>query len=339
MDLSQEQRIRIVTLYRDANYSRKKISRDTGISLTTVRRIIKRFLETGQITTNRTGRCGSKRKSSATHDRLIVRTSMRNPRLTAPDIKRQISSPLSVHVIRRRLIEGGRHCMKPISKPMLTVEMKRKRLTWARQHANWTINMWRRVIFSDESSFEVHLARPRLVRKGSEPLSPLHMVQHVKHPPKVMIWGCISTFGFGRIHVCEGNMNSQQYLHVLRTRLRIQANEWFGEQEYFFQQDNAPCHTAKVVNQYMASEGIQLLPWPSNSPDMNPIETVWGVLKEKLRLHSLTSKSDLIGKLLDMCARDTEVHALIGETCAKVIDSMPKRIEALIQSKGGHTCF
>ena len=138
------------------------------------------------------------------------------------------------------------------------------------------------VIFSDETTIEVQLAQPRLVRRGAEPLSSLHMTQRVKHPQKVMIWGCMSSKGFGRIHVVDGYMRSDQYIDVLRRRLRPQADEWFSE-NFTFQQDNAPCHTSRAVKQYMEAAGLVLLPWPSNSPDMNPIETIWAIIKQKLK--------------------------------------------------------
>ena len=120
MDKSQKQRDRIITLFRDAQLSRKEIYRTTNIPLSTVRRIVKRFIETGQSSTIRTGRCGRRKSSSQQHDRMILRTSIINPCLTAVDLKCHLNSPLSVHTIRKRLNEGERIATKPIKKLLLT---------------------------------------------------------------------------------------------------------------------------------------------------------------------------------------------------------------------------
>lgn len=194
------------------------------------------------------------------------------------------------------------------------------------------------MIFSDESTFEVQLAQPRLVRRGAEPVSSLHMAQSHKWPQKVMIWGCMSHHGFGRIHVVTGMMNSQQYIDVLRSRLIPQAAEWYPD-NWVFQQDNAPCHTSKAVKRVMTDEGLVVLPWPSNSPDMNPIETLWAVLKNKLRQKTIASRQALINEILNIGVRDNEVSRQLTETARKLVAGMPDRIRALIEAKGGHTTF
>lgn len=193
------------------------------------------------------------------------------------------------------------------------------------------------MIFSDECSFEVQMARQAYVRKGAEPLSSAHMAQTVKHPPKVMIWGCMSWKGFGSIHVVDGMMNSTQYINVMKTRLIPQAAEWFGNAPFIFQQDSAPCHTSKVSKSFMANNGIQLLQWPGNSPDMNPIETLWAILKQRLQQETYTSKQQLINKLLDLCVRDTELRQHTYATCKKLVEGVPARVQRLLKAKGKHT--
>ncbi|MEL7309245.1 MAG: transposase, partial [Pseudomonadota bacterium] len=150
------------------------------------------------------------------------------------------------------------------------------------------------VIFSDESSFEVQLAQPRLVRRGSEPIRDAHIAQRVKRPQMVMIWGCMSSRGFGKIHIVEGSMDSRQYAGVIQSRLLPQAAEWFQGNSWIFMQDNAPCHTSRMTKAVFDQNSIEVLPWPSNSPDMNPIETVWGFMKQKINQEISTSKQSLI---------------------------------------------
>lgn len=148
----------------------------------------------------------------------------------------------------------------------------------------------------------------------------------------------MSVHGFGRMHIVEGTMRSDQYINVLRTRMQLQAADWY-DGPYIFQQDNAPCHTSKVVKNYMMTDGINLLPWPSNSPDMNPIETLWAVLKGKLRDRSCTSRQTLINHILDITTRNGPLRDKFAVTCRKLVEGMPTRVEALYHAKGGHTKY
>ena len=142
VDIGENARVRIVTLWQDARQSQRQVSKITGISQSSVNRIVKRYRETGEILPQRVGKCGRKRLSTSYEDRRILRASMIDPRLTALDIKKEIVSPLSVHTIRRRLIDGGRKSVKPIQKPLLTARMKQSRLQWARNHKDWTSAQW-----------------------------------------------------------------------------------------------------------------------------------------------------------------------------------------------------
>lgn len=228
----------------------------------------------------------------------------------------------------------GCKSVKPRHVQKLTPKMMKKRLEFAKQHSNWTIDDWRRVAFSDESTFECQMANSRCVWQlpGSPP--PVH--QKVKHPTKVMVWGIISYKGPGRLHVVEGMMDKNQYLRVIQTRVIPQLRQWFTSlDDCIFMQDSAPCHTAKIIKEYLQTSNVNVLPWPGNSPDLNPIENIWGLMKAKLNKISITTKNQIIGEVLKAWFRDEE----FTEKLRNVIDSMPQRIQAVISAKCAHTKY
>ena len=117
--------------------------------------------------------------------------------------------------------------MLVVIKLLLYIYTQQQRMKWAKDHRRWTKEVWRKVIFSDECAFEVLPSHQRYVRKGTEPLTPAHCALSVKFPQKVMIWGCMSSSGFGGLYFVDGVLNSEQYEMVLTTKLIPQATQWF----------------------------------------------------------------------------------------------------------------
>ena len=99
--------------------------------------------------------------------------------------------------------------------------------------------------------------------------------------------------------------------------------------------DGAPCHQARVVKSYLTAQKVQVLPWPGNSPDLNPLENVCGFVKAYLAAETLNTKQELICALIREWFRDEAFVSKIR----KCIESIPARIQAVIDAKGGHTTF
>ena len=106
------------------------------------------------------------------------------------------------------------------------------------------------------------------------------VVSRVKHPESVMIWACISYDGPGPLYFVDGTLKQDQYLKIFKDVFLAHIDALDPDRNIFtFMQDGAPCHTAKIINEFFTKEKILVLPWPGNSPDMNPLENCWSRLK------------------------------------------------------------
>ncbi|GFX64656.1 transposable element Tcb2 transposase [Trichonephila clavipes] len=131
-------------------------------------------------------------------------------------------------------------------------------------------------------------------------------------------------------------MRQDQYKDVLQNRLIPQLEEWFQNREpYIFMQDGAPCHTARSIKAFLIEQNIHLLDWPRNSPDMKPIENFWELMKIEVAKDVITNKTQLLEKIIHVWNHPPQMQ----ETVHSCIDSMPRRIEALIAAKGGSTKY
>lgn len=102
----------------------------------------------------------------------------------------------------------------------------------------------------------------------------------------------------GLLHMIDGTVNADRYIEILQDKLVPSTpNLRTADGDFIFQQDEATCHTAKKVKTWMTQNNIPLLPWPTSSPDMSPIETLWGVMKKELRKNPAKTVNELKTKI------------------------------------------
>ena len=85
----------------------------------------------------------------------------------------------------------------------------------------------------------------------------------------------------------------------------------------------------------MNENHIKVLEWPGNSPDLNPIENLWSICKQRLRTMDCISKEKLIQHLIQAWYKNPQIL----KDCSKLVDSMPKRIKMLLNNRGGHIMY
>jgi hypothetical protein len=298
-------------------------------------------------------------------ERALARISIANPKATAHEIQSSagpVVEDVSLRTIQRGLNNRDRRAYRPTFGPYLTPERMRNRLLWAREHKDWSINDWSKVrcnekkkfyfheihnkyflnysfsqvVFSDETYLEEGPRQSSFVRRGvKETIRKEHTVARTSYPKKILIWACISTHGPGPIRLLETTMNAARYLDVLQNDLLPQIASWYPNNNFIFQQDNAPCHKALCVRRFFIDHDINVLDWPPYSPDLSPIENMWTILKRRLRRFDCTTKQELVARVNDIWFNDPDIK----DICGHLINSMGRRMLSCITSKGAATKY
>jgi len=322
----------------------------TDRSKATVYRNRSRFEEQG--TLDRKHGSGRPRVTTASWDRAIVRAGVKDRYATCsalanahPTENNHIASHKTV--IRRLGAAGFRRCIAA-KKPLLRAKNIKFRLQWAKDHEHWTVDDWSHVLWSDEAGFELFTRRKgqRVTRKEGERFNAACMVPTVKKGGgKINVWGCFSAKGMGPMKKIEGIMDRHVYHNILVgttvPELKRLVNEDRLKTIWYFQSDNDPKHTAELNRLYIESKvkefdgRLAVITWPSQSPDLNPIENLWDYIKGKIsrRKRKPCSLTELFQFIQE------EWNKIDDNYIQSLIQSMPTRIAEVIKARGGHTSY
>ena len=150
---------------------------------------------------------------------------------------------------------------------------------------------------------------------------------HTTRQAGVMVWGAISLDSGTPLVVITGTLTEQRYVDdILRPVLLPFLLQYPG---LTFQQDNARPHTARVALNCL--QACPTLPWPARSPDLSPIEHVWDMMGR--RLHLTETVDDLARQLQHIW------QEIPQETIRNLYQSLPRRVAACIQARGGSTTY
>jgi transposase len=319
-------------------HTHKFISKNLAVPLSTVTFIIKKHKESGSVENEpRTGR-PPKIKDRA--KRVILREVKKTRAISAESLRYSLpleqQGDISNQTLRNVLIDEGLNGRIPRRKPFISDVNKKKRLDYAVSHINMGNDFWKKVLFTDESSFSLATGRriKRVWRKPGEEYLPECVQPTFKSGNKtVMYWGCMSYNGLGPFEFISGMMNAQFYVEMLERLLPVAVETLDLPADYVFMQDNAPCHTARISREFFASKGLNVLPHPPQSPDLNPIEHIWMRIDEIMTKNPASSIPDLKAKL------NIAWSELGLDVVQQYVNSMPRRLQAVIDAKGGITRY
>jgi len=300
----------------------------------TISKIFSKFKETGS--TEDLPRSGRPNLFTEEEQKDIIKASKKDRKLTATDISRdgKLNKPkASPQTICNLLNKEGliTSSSLPTYIPEKVID---KRLALA-LHYDKTPEIWNKVVFSDEAELYPYKSGKLFIRRYARehPLTTYNMPMKWD-PRSVKVWGCISADGVGPLVRYFDTLDNLTYTDILEENLIQYYPKLRGTSSrpgpLSFQQDNAKPHTAGNTIKWLKSNHIHCIEWPAYSPDLNPIENLWGLLQDKLYENNdkLSSSEDVWELAKKIWKNELNIYI------PNLYKSMSFRVKEVIERKG-----
>lgn len=337
-ELTVFERGMIIGLHK-GDHGASDISRILGIPRSTCQNVIKKYDEKGL--TDTLPRSGRPALLTEREERALIHQVKENRKNSIEEITESFNqlnlTPISISTSRRILHKYDYFGRIGKRKPFVSENNRQKRLKWCRERKFWN-EEWDNIIWSDESRYLLfeNDGQQWVWREPHEKYDVDCLVPTVKSGNNgVMIWGCFVKNKLGPLVVLDGKITGEVYKNLLDSHLLPFIESLDETITFSFQDDNAPVHRANLVLEWKEENLIPSIPWPAQSPDLNPIEHLWDHLGRKVHEHKPRpkNKNELITVLKE------EWLNIENNYLEKLVNSMPSRIEAVIENKGNPTRY
>ena len=335
-ELPKELRDRIVARHRSGQ-GYKRISAALKVPKSRVASIILKWKKYGM--TRPLPRPGRPAKLSNRGRRALVREVKKNPKITVAELQRcsrEMGESSIKSTITAALHQSGLYGRVARRKPLLSARQMKALIEFAKKHMEDSQTMRNKILWSDETKIELFGVNSKryVWRKPGTAHHLPNTIPTVKHGGgSIMLWGCFSAAGTGRLVAIEGKMNAAKYRDILEENLLQSAQDLRLGRRFTFQQDNDPKHTAKITKEWLRNKSVTILDWPSQSPDLNPIEHLWRDLKMAVHQRSPSNLTEL-----ERICKE-EWQRIPKSRCEKLVASFPRRLMAVLAQKGASTQY
>jgi len=235
----------IIKMKEEAN--QKKVGRDLNMCISTVRKIWLKFLTTKTVSDLR--KSGKPCLFSERGHRDLAILAKKSPFCGPLQLLEGAKCYPSMcrSTIQRYLRKSGLLGRKAAKKPMLTKQHTKRRFAWSKAYANFTVDTWSKVMFSDESQIQKFTTHCRYVRRpiGAR-LQNRYFCKTVKYGGfLILCWGAILGDGTRTIVRCPPRLNSDAYQNVLKVGIQEMYKE-----DSIFMHDGARCHRSKQTKAF-----------------------------------------------------------------------------------------
>ncbi len=207
---------------------------------------------------------------------------------------------------------------------------KKARKQFAEDKQTKDMDYWNHVLWSDEIKINLFgsYGVNRVWWQPGEEYKDKCVLPTVKHGGgSVMVWGCMSAAGTGELQFIKGTMKANMYCDILKQSMI--PSLWRLSRRAVFQH-NYPKHSSKTTTGLLKKLRVNVIDWPSMSPNLHPIEHLWGILKRKVDERKISNIHQLC-----VVFREEWMRTPVA-TCGALVNSMPKRIKAVLENNGGH---
>jgi len=148
-----------------------------------------------------------------------------------------------------------------------------------------------------------------------------------------MMWGAMLYHGAAFLTKVNGHLNGAGYINILENSAIPSAHLLGFGDNFWIQDDGAPCHRSRLVAEWKAENNLRCLSWPPRSPDLNPIENVWRDVKHGLKQLRPRNLQELEDNVCNIC-KNVPIRK-----CHSYIRPMPRRVQAVIDARGEYTKY
>lgn len=329
--LTRDERLRCRHYY-ELGLTHEQIHQKTNYSI----RQIQRACATRATPQKRSGRPVILTQAQVEEVIEFVSASKRNRRIPYDKVCRALDLPVKAHALGRALRIEGYHRRIALRKPPISEANRRKRLTFAYAHLDWTLEQWYKVLWTDETWVTGgRHTRTWVTRKAGEEHHSDCIVEREQRKKGWMFWGCFAGVNKGPGIFWEkdwGPISAESYMDYIVPIIHgwIRLNP-----ELILMQDGAPGHRAGITIEDLRERGIYPIEWPPFSPDLNPIEKVWNLMKNYVaeNFPEIMSYNRLRDAVKEAWDKVSEYDL------KELVDSIHDRCQAVIDANGKHTRY